>query len=82
MMCVKTLVLNNANVNFKTPKLGMTRLHWAAYQGDGMMVKLLLDQGAIQQITAMGNTPVDIAGFCGHAEVVLKFCEHLENIIR
>ncbi len=33
-------------------------------------------------ITQMGNTPVDIAGFCGHAEVVLEFCKHVEMEIR
>lgn len=30
----------------------------------------------------MGNTPVDIAGFCGHAEVVIEFCKDLETEIK
>ncbi len=42
MECVRILLEMNANVNFRTPKLGMTPLHWASYQGDAMMVNLLL----------------------------------------
>jgi len=30
----------------------------------------------------MGNTPVDIAGFCGHVEVVIEFCKELESTIK
>jgi len=30
----------------------------------------------------MGNTPVDIAGFCAHADVVIEFCKHLETEIK
>lgn len=29
-----------------TPKLRMTPLHWAAYQGDATMVKYFLENGA------------------------------------
>ncbi len=42
MECVRILLEMNANVNYSTPKLGMTPLHWASYQGDAMMVNLLL----------------------------------------
>lgn len=76
--CVKILLERNANVNFKTDKLEMTPLHWAAYQGDGQMVKLLLDNGAEMCESAVGNTPVDIAGFCGKQNVVLIFAEYLQ----
>lgn len=45
-MCVKILLQRSADVNFRTPKLGMTPLHWAAYQGDSDMVELLLQNNA------------------------------------
>ena len=38
MECVKILIEKGANVNYRTPKLQMTPLHWAAYQGDAEMV--------------------------------------------
>ena len=79
--CVKILLAAGANINFMTPKLRMTPLHWAAYQGDEAMVQLLLDSDAIQHMTTMGNTPVDIAGFMGHREIVKTFCKDLEKRI-
>ena len=60
----------------------MTPLHWAAYQGDSDMVQLLLDSGARQYQTILGNTPVDIAGFCKNTEVVLTFCQELDKRIQ
>ena len=32
--CAQVLLKNNADINFTSPKLRMTALHWAAYQGD------------------------------------------------
>ena len=29
--------------------------------------------------TILGNTPIDIAGFCNNAEVVMTFCKNLER---
>ena len=80
--CAKILLKAGANVNYLTPKLRMTPLHWAAYQGDSEMVELLLDSGAIQKQTILGNTPIDIAGFCNCSEVVMTFCKHLERKIQ
>ena len=68
--CVNILINAGADVNFMTPKLGMTPLHWAAYQGDSEMIQLLLDKGAKQNMTINGNTPVDIAGFMKHQECI------------
>ena len=45
------------------------------------MVELLLDNGARQSQTIMGNFPVDIAGFCSRSEVVMTFCKRLEKKI-
>ena len=39
----------------------MTALHWAAYNDDHAVVKLLLKQGAKSTINAKGYAPVDIA---------------------
>ena len=77
--CVKILLKRGANINYRSPKLQMTALHWAAYQGDSEMVQLLLDNGALQLISLKGNTPVDIAGFCSNTEVVMAFCKNLEK---
>ena len=49
--CVQTLLKEGANINYMTPKLRMTPLHWAAYQGDAAMVQILLDANAIQHMT-------------------------------
>ena len=46
LACVRILLQRTADVNFKTPILGMTPLHWAAYQGDAEMVELLLENNA------------------------------------
>ena len=35
-----------ANINYVTPKLRMTPLHWAAYHGDPLLVQMLLDKDA------------------------------------
>ena len=71
---VKLLCNDDANVNFKTKKLGMTALHWAAYHGDIDVVNLLLKRGATPEFSKAGNTPVDIAGLAGRKEVVRAFC--------
>ena len=47
LKCVKILVDNGDNVNFKTEKLSMTPLHWAAFNGDTHVVKHLLNEGAL-----------------------------------
>jgi len=39
---VKLLLTLGAKVNFKTEKVGMTALHWAAYHEDVAVVRLLL----------------------------------------
>ena len=38
MECIRILIAAKAEINFMTPKLRMTPLHWAAYQGDADMV--------------------------------------------
>ena len=75
------LIAAGANINYMTPKLRMTPLHWAAYQGDSEMVEVLLQKGAIQMMTLMGNTPVDIAGFMKNEDVIETFCIDLEKKI-
>ena len=39
---------NYADPNFKTSKLEMTALHWAAYHGDQNVVEELIENGAEQ----------------------------------
>ena len=38
METIQILITAGAEINFMTPKLRMTPLHWAAYQGDADMV--------------------------------------------
>ena len=46
METIQLLINHGAEVNYQTPKLKMTPLHWAAYSGEADIVKLLLDNGA------------------------------------
>ena len=60
----------------------MTPLHWAAYQSDEIMVSLLLANGARQTMTKLGDTPVDMAGFCDEENTVDVFLTDFENRFR
>ena len=80
--CAKLLIQRNANVNFQTEMLGMTPLHWAAFQGDAEMTKLLIENGARTILSNVGNTPVDIAGFCGKEHIVSIFANALSDKIK
>ena len=73
------LIREGANVNFSTPKINMTPLHWAAYQNDNLLVELLLKEGARLITSKLGDTPVDIAGFCGKQDIVMIFLRNLEK---
>ena len=76
--CVQILIKEGADVNFATPKINMTPLHWAAYQNDNLMVELLLKEGARLRTSKLGDTPVDVAGFCGKEDIVMIFLRDLE----
>lgn len=45
------------------------------------MVELLLSKGAVNVETKLGDTPVDMAGFCGEIDTVLVFCRDLKKRI-
>ena len=82
LACARILIKEGADVNFTTPKIGMTPMHWAAYQSDNEMVNMLLKQGARLVKTRLGDTPVDVAGYCGNEDTVLVFLQDLERRIR
>ena len=80
--CVEILLKRGADVNFVSPKLRMTPLHWAGFHGDPLLVQMLLDHGAKLQFNVNDITPVDMAGFMGNAETVRTFTFWLEKKIR
>ena len=79
--CVQILIKEGADVNFATKRINMTPLHWAAYQNDNLMVELLLKEGAHLCMNKLGDTPVDVAGFCDKEDIVLIFLHNLERRI-
>ena len=42
LKCVKILIRNGADINFQNDYVKMTALHWAAYNDDLEVTKLLL----------------------------------------
>ena len=62
-------------MNRESKLVKMTALHWAAYNNDATVVRLLLSNNAKLKINSDGNTPVDIAGFCEKWDVVRVFCD-------
>ena len=59
-----------ANFEFKTAKLKMTALHWAAARGDVSAVLAVLKKNAQQLMSTKGYYPVDMAAICGQRNVV------------
>ncbi len=50
---------------------GASALHWAAFNGDLEMVRMLLDAGArVDAVLDNGSTPLHLAAFEGHTDVV------------
>ena len=76
---VKLLIEKGADVNIQANLVKMTPLHWACYNNDFDVVKLLLDKGAVQTRASNGNYPVDIAGVCGYKDVVNVICKNLRH---
>ena len=75
---VEILIQLGANVNYKTDKVEMSPLHWAAYNGDKDVVHLLLSRGAKLTMNKKDNSPVDLAGFSKSVEVIKTFCDWLK----
>ena len=76
---VKILVENGANVNVRGKLIGMTPLHWAAYNDDPHVVKYLLEE-CKAELHFNGNdiSPVDMAGMCDNETICYIFAKWLE----
>jgi ankyrin repeat protein len=59
----------------------MTPLHWAAYNNDVGVLKLLLQSGAKNSVNKSGRAPIDLAGFCKNKEAVKVFVDDCESKI-
>ena len=75
---------HGVDLNVRSGIVGMTPLHWAAYNKDANVVAHLLKNGAELAFSKKkengegGVTAVDVAGVCGHEEVVYVFAKWLE----
>ncbi len=82
LACVKILLnydgMTKADLNFQNDIVKMTALHWAAYNDDLEVVKLLIEAGAKSLFNQKGNTPVDIAAIGKNWEVVRFFFENFK----
>lgn len=71
---VKCLLDNGADCSAITPDTQMTPSHWAAYNKDEDVVKMLLEKGADPFVKSkMDRLPIDVAGSCRAFEVVDVF---------
>ena len=77
MEIAKLLLEKGANINFTREVVGLTPLHWAAYNDDAELCRFLLAKGALQKESTAGSMPVDIAGFMGNKKVIRVFMENL-----
>lgn len=57
----------------------MTALHWAAYNDDLQVVKILLRNGAESTLNSEGYAPVDIAAVRSQWDIVRYFMDNLRK---
>ena len=79
LRCVEILLENGADCNIKTKKLSMTAMHWAAYNNDAKVIKLLIANGAKQIFNKENQTPADIAGLMGNVDALRAICKNLAH---
>ena len=76
----EVLLDNGANCSAITSDTVMTPAHWAAYNKDDDVCRLLLSRGADQFVKSrMDRLPIDVAGSCRAWEVVDVFLEEFKN---
>ena len=74
---VKRLIAEDANVNAKEDKRGLTPLHWAAAKGYQAIAERLIAKGANVNATSKdGWTPLRWASDKGHKDIVELLKRH------
>ena len=68
---VECLLDNGAKADYQTEDTKLTPCHWAAYNNDAAVVKVLFERGAPHDVfSAMGRLPIDLAGSSRAYEVI------------
>ena len=92
LACVKLLIKNkrdidskgqSVDVNYIQPEVGMTALHWAAFNNDIVVCQYLITEGKAKSVLNKRDlAPVDIAAFCDHWKLVKAFCSNYNDRVK
>jgi ankyrin repeat protein len=66
---VRALIENGADFNYQKKLTLLTPLHWAAFNNDLEVVKLLISKGVVLKFSEMLETPLSVAGNCKNLQV-------------
>jgi ankyrin repeat protein len=70
---VRALIENGADFNYQKKVTLLTPLHWAAYNNDFEVLKLLISKGADLKFSDLLESPLTVAGNCKNFKVITFF---------